>query len=202
MLVEPLPHLFPGGIQVVVQQGLGRDDETGRAEAALGGPGRDPGPLQGMEFVGGTDPLDGGDLISVLHPLHLVNARPHQLAVQDDVTGPALPRAAPHLGPREPQLPPEDVRQGRIAIHNQVSLHAVHEKSLLNHPSSPLSLSRRKRIAPALAPISATTPRGQPPQRGPPPIGTDDLPLLAKRGGHARFRAHPKRRHAAGEIPR
>jgi hypothetical protein len=103
MLLEPVAHVFPAGVLVLVQQALGRDDEARRAETALGPAMDHPGLLQRMQVARLADALDGLHLGPVIHALHLGHAGADHLAVHDHAARAALALAAADLGPGQAQ---------------------------------------------------------------------------------------------------
>ncbi len=111
VLLPPVADLFAGRVGVLVEKRLRRDDEPGRAVAALGAAVEDPGELQGVEPVGRADALDGRDLRFRRHALHGRRARAHDLAVQDHRTRAALALAAGHLGAGQAGLMADHVGQ-------------------------------------------------------------------------------------------
>ena len=103
------------GARVARQQRDGRDDEAGRAEAALHGARGHERPLHGVQPAVGGQPLDGHDLAPVgLRAVHEAGA--HELAVQQHRAGAALALLAGALGAR--QVEP-------LAQHEQQALGAV-----------------------------------------------------------------------------
>ena len=133
----PVADLLPGGGEVLVQEGLGGDDEAGGAEAALGRAVDHPGHLQGVEIVRGAHPLDGGDGGSFGQLGHLGHAGADQLAVQNNVATAALSFIATHLGPGETQLLAQNMGQGLVRGGHHGLFLAVDLQSFLNHVNSP-----------------------------------------------------------------
>jgi len=118
MALHPLPNLFAGGAGVLVEQPLGGDDESGRAEAALDGPVGDEGPLEGVELRRRPDSLDGEDLRALLDVPPGNDAGTGHLAVQDDVTDTALAHAAAELGTGQLELVSDDLDQFLLRVRH------------------------------------------------------------------------------------
>jgi len=115
---EPGADLFAGGRWILIQERLGRDDKSGDADAALGGAVGYKGHLDGMQVIRCADALDSGDLGVVGNPCHLGHTRQGELAIDDDVAGTTVPVTTTNLGPHEPQLLADHVRQLGLWIHD------------------------------------------------------------------------------------
>ena len=81
IFLEPVPDIFSGGIRGAVQQRFGRDNEARGAKAALGTAVGDPGRLDGMKIVRGTDAFHRGDDGIVGYPFHFGDAGSYQFVV-------------------------------------------------------------------------------------------------------------------------
>ena len=88
--VEPGAHVFPRRVLVLVEQRLGRHDEAGRADAALGAAMVHPGNLQRVQVVGRADAFDGDDLFAVGELADRDHAGLDRFIVDEDGTGAAL----------------------------------------------------------------------------------------------------------------
>ncbi len=62
MLLKPVAHVLAAGLGILVQKGLGRNDEAGAAKTALRSAVNHPGHLERMQVIRRADALDGGDL--------------------------------------------------------------------------------------------------------------------------------------------
>ncbi len=148
---EPFADFRPCGIGVAHEQPLGGHDEARRAEPALHARIGDEGLLQGMEVLRGTNPLDGFHARVCPYMLHLFDAGPRHLPVQQKRAGAALPRAAADFRPGESEAA-DDVGKGilfRIAEDVPVDAVDIQGDTLNGHVSSEgKGEDRTRRIAP------------------------------------------------------
>ena len=122
------------GVAVAREQRGGRDDEPGRAEAALHGARGDERALHRVQAAVGGEALDGHDLAAVgLRAVHEAGA--HELAVEQHRAGAALALLARALGARqveplaqheEQALGAVDVGLALLAVDAQLDPHTRH----------------------------------------------------------------------------
>ena len=103
VFLEPVADVFTRRIRIAVNQGLGGNNKAWGTKSALGPAVHHPGHLQGMEIAWGADTLNSSDSCTISHSVHLGDAGPEQLAVDNNVAGTALPLAATYLGTGESQ---------------------------------------------------------------------------------------------------
>jgi hypothetical protein len=145
VLLEPVAHLLAAGRGIGVEQALRRDDESRRAEPALGAAVVDPGDLERMEIVGSPYPLDGCHLGVLGELAHLGDARAHHLAIEKHGAGAALAPAAAHLRPGEPQLLAQYARETIVGVREDVPRDSVDvQDHALGHTATlPLRIEKR-----------------------------------------------------------
>src|ERR1700730_2154 len=121
---EPVARLLFGRVQVLVEQRLGRDDESRRAEAALQRRMLEEFLLHRVQFVTLGDALDGLDLVAFrLGSEHQTGA--DDLAVEDDGAGAAIARAASFLAARQVELVTQHIEQGLLRLAEELDGLAV-----------------------------------------------------------------------------
>jgi hypothetical protein len=133
VLLEPVPHVFPGRAEIAVKERLGGDDEARSTESALDGVVENERLLNRVEIEGGADPFYGGDLGPAVDPLHLQDAGAYQFAVQDHIARAALAVAAADLCPGQMELPAQHIGQEGFLVNDQRPLYAIDLQYLFNH---------------------------------------------------------------------
>ena len=133
VLLEPIAHLFAGGLGIAVQKALGGHDEARGAKAALGRAVDDPGGLQRVQVGRGADAFDGGHVGVVGDAADLGDAGAGDLAVDDDRAGAALALGAAHLGAGHVQLVAQHVGQEGIRVGDDFALDPVNDKNFFLH---------------------------------------------------------------------
>src|SRR5262245_25103205 len=122
---QPVADLGLAGIGVSLEQGPGRHEESGRADAALQGGVLEELLLQGVQGLARRHALDGLDP----PPAHLAaqhEARADQPPVQGDAAGPAVAGGAALLAAGQVQRVAEDVEQGLLRLAEELDLVPVH----------------------------------------------------------------------------
>ena len=102
--------LFPRRRRVLVEEGLRRHHEAGRAEAALEREALDEGPLDRVQLVVATEPLHGHDLVAIGVGGE-EGARADRPAVDEHGAGPADLHLAADLRPGQAQLVTQQLGQ-------------------------------------------------------------------------------------------
>ena len=130
VFLEPVAHVLAAGIGIGIKQGLGRNDETGGAETALGRTVEDPGVLDGMQIGGRAHTFKGGNGSIFGHTVHLDNAGAYNFAVKNYRTSTTLAFAAANLDAGELQLVAQHVHQHIFRFNHQTPGDAVNDKGL------------------------------------------------------------------------
>ena len=107
---EPVAHLLPGRIQILIQQSFRRHNESRRAETALNAAVRDPCLLQRMQVRRDPDSFDGLDFRIFRHPAHFHDTGTYRFSVKQYRAGPALTGPAADLHARQSQTA-QNIRQ-------------------------------------------------------------------------------------------
>ena len=109
---------------LLIQKRLGRDDEPGRADAALQRRVFEKLLLQWMQPFGRRHPFNRGHATPLnLHAQH--QAGIHQLAVEQDIAGSAVAVVTAFLAAGQPQLVAQDVEQALPRLTQKVDAAAV-----------------------------------------------------------------------------
>ncbi len=121
---QPVADFALAGIGLAFEQRLGRDDEAGRAEAALQRPVLEELALDRMQFAALGNALDRCDRAALgLGGEHQAGA--DHLAVQHHGAGPAIARAAAFLRASQAKLEAQCVEQGFAWIGEELYLIAI-----------------------------------------------------------------------------
>ena len=124
---EPAGHLAPAGMGIPLQQGRGRHDHPGRAEAALNGVRRHESLLQGVWTLGTTQPFDRQDVLPRrLARSHLAGSR--HPAVDHDSAGAARAVIAAFLGSEQAKTVAKQVEQPPVWRDVEPPSAAVHHE--------------------------------------------------------------------------
>ena len=110
--------------RVLVEQRLGRDDLTRRADAALKTAVLDEGLLQRMELAVPREPFDGLDALAGAAGSQ-GQARAHQAPVDDDAAGAADADAAAFLGSGQAQVVAQNLQQQAVGLDLDLMFLAV-----------------------------------------------------------------------------
>src|SRR5690348_2971529 len=121
---DPIAHLRLGGVQGPVQQRLGGDQQSRRAEAALKRRMLKKLLLHRVELAAGGEALDGLDRMALcLDAQHQAGA--HQPPVQDHATGAAVAGAAAFLAAGEVELVAKHIQERLLGLAEEIPRLAV-----------------------------------------------------------------------------
>src|SRR5262249_35550248 len=135
---EHVDDLLARRLALSCQEILGRQEDPGRAEAALEGVMPIERGLQGRELAGAREPFHGNELRSV-HLSGEQQARADGRAIEPDRARAADAVLAPDVGSREPEAVANEVREQEARLHLLAVAAAVHRDADRDHAARSLA---------------------------------------------------------------